>query len=288
MTSEIKKMAQNPEQPSFLVQGIALLCQIQNENFSSEETIRQTYQLLKQSLAQTPSLPEPYLAMAYLLLLSGDWDSSTLMLKEALLHAPNNPDAHKMLDYITQAKHAPRPPQKTHIDWDRLHDQVAEMIVKHLHYHLKSQENSNQEIVNQHLFDKLTTLINTLNAYIQTLEKEFDVMDLRHKIRPLNVLWKRHKQSLDLACAYASILGEIETELKRVNALIQKVQDPGLMSELEREQELEAILDQCDRMADKLDDLNKQGQDIQKLEIPYNQWIEKVTDLQGLLDEYHF
>lgn len=279
----MQKTAQNKEPASFLVQGMELLHQIQSENFSSEDKIRKTYQLLKQSLAQTPSLPEPYLAMAYLLLLSGDLDSSMLILKEALLHAPDNQDVHKMMGYITQAKRTHRSSQNTHIDWDRLHDQVGEMIVKHLHYYLKSQEEHSPDTVNQGTFKKLTTLVNTINDYIQTLEKEFDVMDLRHKIHPLTVLWKQYRQKLDLASQNAEILDEIENELRCVNALIQKIQNTVLLPDFERD--FESILDNCDLIADKLDDLSQQGHDIQKLEIPYNQWLEKVAYLQALLDE---
>lgn len=282
MNPEKKEIAKKKETPSFLTQGLNLLREAQSENFSSGPKVQDIYRLLKQAISQTPALAEPYLAMAYLLLLAGDRNSAKLILKEALLHSPENPDALKMLDLIAKT-HRSQTKSNPQLDWDAFRDQVETMIVKHFHHYSKYPTDSDQGNVSPATFERFSSLLNTINTYIQTLEQEFDVMDLRGKLHPLQVLWKRQKQKCDLDQLYIALIQNIEEAHHQVDHIIQESKTSKALAKFENE--IEAILDQCDLIADKLDDLNQQGHDIQNLEITYNQWIEKVAVLQALLDE---
>jgi len=113
-----------------------------------------------------------------------------------------------------------------------------------------------------------------------------DTLELRVHLRPFEILMRRHKAHLDVLMEYQSIKDELLDFKQQVTWACTRLEANGAEASLDPfEQILEDILDQCDLLADRIDDFEKQGQATPSLEEIYHQILPVIERYQEQMDQ---
>ncbi|PIQ25539.1 hypothetical protein COW36_21070 [bacterium (Candidatus Blackallbacteria) CG17_big_fil_post_rev_8_21_14_2_50_48_46] len=271
-----------PKHSSSWEEGLSFLERARQEHFRNLESIQQAYLAFKGAIAQTPALPEPYLAMAYLLWQTGYDDNAYFICQEALKISPENKDALQICAKLERGKRLKRNPNRSCISLDGLYDEVEALLLKYVHYYLHTQVEMTPELTKMSAFSNLSSIISEFEAYFELLKQEFDMNSLYARLYPLQVLAKRQEKMHFLANHMQKLMQIIEDQREHTLQLIREY-EPSTEN-LEYESQFESILDQCDMIADQIDELEKQGHNTRMLELSYNRWIETVNFLQEQME----
>lgn len=121
---------------------------------------------------------------------------------------------------------------------------------------------------------------------IQVLDQEIDISDLEIHVATIQRKLKQLENSYSLQALFLEINSQIQNEMEAVNHLIEKVE--GILSlnkTLSEDNEIQILMDRCDFIADRLDDLGSKNIEITILEQSYMKYVSRLELLQDLLEE---
>lgn len=117
--------------------------------------------------------------------------------------------------------------------------------------------------------------------YLSWIEQDEDAQTLRQALRPLEGFHRRMQEHCRLAQGYSRISGEIARSRQYLQALEIELQSRQSLAP----ESLETLLDQCDSLADQLDELDQRQVLLPELRAEYRQLIRQVSDFQDRLED---
>lgn len=246
------------------------------------------------SIRHNRSNPEPYIAMGYLLWLAAEYEDAMLYLSEAIILDPQNADARKLVQLNKQALEQSKQVQPLIVEvqpdaMDLLYDQLDAAITQQVK-ELSSRKPDWFKVTDDRFelkrmeqqFHSLTRQHTQLMADLAIVAEEIDCQELETKMNPLNLFLRRatklltmSKQRVELKEKLNAHIGWLELELKR---------SKEQLSEQFSREHFDALLDDCDYIADQLDELDETEGDVSALISSYEMMISQIERIQNLLD----
>lgn len=272
----------------YLDDGLSLLDQAQQSHFGDATLLLQSYDHLLKALQFKRSDPEAYVAIGYIFILLQDFDTALRYLRSAQEVAPSDEDAAFFIAYIqTKVAHG-KHFAKTERDYDAWYDRVEADI------HTYCQELSTQwpeptanagalEQIKQQL-KQGQQAYEQLQTDLQQIDTEIDVSELRLALLPMEDAMRHYILVIDTSARMLVLKQGMQEVTQAVEQQWLTSYQMG-QSTAELEQELEAVLDHCDRFADDLDVFEAEGYSIAPLSPVYEQLLKAVEQFREQIDE---
>ncbi|MGV3525552.1 MAG: hypothetical protein ACO1RX_15085 [Candidatus Sericytochromatia bacterium] len=268
-----------------------LIAEAEAGDFANKALLKQALQLFIQAVRQQRRAPEPYIGLAYLAILLEQRDQARRYLQTALGLNPQQSDAAQLLSYLEDtppsASGIPTFAEVAFSDLDRLHEHIEQQLydfVRTLMQQAPPEISFEAEAIRA-LRQTSTALQNQIQSFesrIVLLEGEFDTADLRRRLRPADAIFKRYQRALDSSESQMLIHEEIIRLIERVRSLFGQSETQPLSPA--RERELESLMDRCDWLADRLDELAAEER-LETLEYRYHALIEMIEQVREKLDD---
>ncbi|MGE3724521.1 MAG: hypothetical protein AB7I41_03165 [Candidatus Sericytochromatia bacterium] len=273
-------------------QAMAYFQQAAKSEFQDKAALKQSVQLLHQTLHLTRDDHRPHLVLGYILYLMDQPTEAAVYAHQAQKLHPEDQRTRQLLGLLK-----PSSPQifavqasshHTDLDFDALYDQVESQIqeksqhILSVHYHhLKPSQDP--EIIRQleHIHKALSQFIQQTEAKLSILEEEFELSELKNSLRPLQMRLKQWHNWLRLSEQMLALEAQIQAEIQSVRQWTEQARKGAPISE----QTLDVLFDRCDRLADRLDALEAEGIEINALLDLYQRLVKKTDALQDALDE---
>lgn len=295
-----------------LKQGLALLQQAHREAFSRLELLSQAAEALIKAIQSNRSLPEPYLAMAYLFVLLENHEAARSYLKELLRLDPEHAEANSLLKEMTTlatAKPATgavimnQPPvlktsagrlvpqRPADIDYDGLYDQLEVLIiqeVKKVSSIPPIQPHPSKAVLNDltRYYEEIAGTLATIMAQLKIVEQEIETQELKSHLRPIEIVHNRFAVSIAISKQLQALLERLGGERQLVQEQLQSIPDIESREDYAiMEENLEMLLDDADQIANEINGLEKKGYPCKEAEQIYASLIQDIERLQESLDE---
>jgi tetratricopeptide (TPR) repeat protein len=301
--------SQNAEK--FTDQGLALLAQVlQQTQVADQKTkLMDAFDLFVKALSSQRTQPEPYIGIAFVLILVGNFTKATKYVKEAQRLAPKHPDVAILFEMIQDLQlkariPAPTSPQTTirpskteikieRLDYDELYDQLEMQIITEVRLMMQDSQAIPSPSCEEQQFKKLkeqyASLLNlyeNIQRQCQIVEQEIDISDLEKQLKPFTINLARFENALKISNDLHQLKENLCTQLDQVNTLLAEIKEYQRTEDLLiAEENLEILLDNCDLYANQLDEAESKKYRVQILLNLYENMIAQMESLQDLLDE---
>lgn len=266
-----------------------IIARAQENNFTNRKQLQKAVKLFIQALRRYREQAEPLIGLGYIHILISDFQGAQKFLKQALNIEPDNQSARELMDYT----HQPFIPEKavdelTADDFDELYDEAEAKIVLLLQRVLKFPTENPPTLDTLELdahfkeFGEVMSDFEELQNTFAILEIEFDIGELRIKVKPLEKGIVRQQKYMRTSREFQATYKDILVTMKKITASTKAVQEENLLADIEGQ--LHSFMDDCDRLADRLDAFDEQGINITPLEKTYEMIIQAVEQLQFTLD----
>jgi hypothetical protein len=124
------------------------------------------------------------------------------------------------------------------------------------------------------------------NQQLQILDQEMEVSDLRLHLSTIDKALQRMINLTQLFEQFIQIHQDIQKHTDLTGEIItesQSTEDPEDIEVLE--ENLQVLLDHCDSVADRLDELDTKKINIHPLQLPYQHYAEQLDRFQDVLEE---
>ncbi|MGE3724723.1 MAG: hypothetical protein AB7I41_04180 [Candidatus Sericytochromatia bacterium] len=301
--------SQNAEK--FTDQGLALLAQVlqQTQVANQKKQLMDAFDLFVKALSSQRTQPEPYIGIAFVLILIGNFTKATKYVKEAQRLAPKHPDVALLFEMIQNLQlkaRIPVPatsqatirPTKTEIkierlDYDELYDQLEMQIITEVRLMMQDSQTIPSPSCEERQFKKLKeqyacllNLYENIQRQCQIVEQEIDISDLEKQLKPFTINLARFENALKISNDLHQLKENLYTQLDQINTLIAEIKEYQRVEDyLNAEENLEILLDNCDLYANQLDEAESKKYTVQILLNLYENMIAQMEILQDLLDE---
>lgn len=300
-TSEARIEKRRHQSEELFNKGKILLTQAHEEGFSNKNTLKQAADFLIDSIQKNRRNQNPYIAFAYLNYLLGDIEAAVIYLKELLSFAPENEEGQKLLEQVLSPPKATKQQSALNsleatdedVDYDALYDKVEEAIYQEVQRLSKEQANKYKPTIKsedyQNIKEHFNAIVHThkiIEKQLTVIDEEIDISELRQLMRPINIYLKRYNQVLRTSKESMSIYREINKEritVRQFREQIEKVTDSETVKKFGGK--VEQMLDHCDLIADRLDEMAHKGSLIKDLEKHYEHLVEATNQLLELIDD---
>ncbi|MBT9546338.1 MAG: hypothetical protein IV090_13200 [Candidatus Sericytochromatia bacterium] len=279
--------------------GLECMADAQAEGFADRALLAEACEYLMEALRLNHRETEAYIGMGYLLWLLGDHTGAMPYLQAALEFDPENSDAKTLMQLVCKTERPvtlPPPVFTTELaqpNFDALYDQVELQILAAIQQ-VSTLPPQTFEVSNlrvkmtqmERKYRELVTLQGELQAQIQAVEVEIDCSELQKMLRPLDILLARAQDFLNQSWALVQ-LEETIAEHSQWLTLQISVFDSlnGEISDSFSQAHFDALLEDCDALADLLDEYDGLGIDVASLIDHYEKMTDKVTYIQDCLDQ---
>lgn len=284
--------------------AIGAVKQAQAEQFADKSRLKKAVDGFTRSLQLNRRQTGAYIGMAYLYQLLGHPKGALPYLKAVLTLEPAHLDATQLLQSLLQQLQTPPAEEASELtiaesqplhsaaDYDALYDQVKLQMEKLLHQFSQQPSpsataDSIQLQALQTQNKQLTTWISHWESQLVILDHDMDVSELYQR---LNVFGRLHSQYLQVTLNSARMMNlaeQLQQTHHQAHLQTLRCDDlqhyPAMLPMME--QQLELLMDHCDRLANELDwlEANQLG-DIAPLMQAYCQLLAEVGGLQSALD----
>ncbi|MGE3726790.1 MAG: hypothetical protein AB7I41_14615 [Candidatus Sericytochromatia bacterium] len=285
--------------------GFQILDTAYKQRFQNLALLEQACNEFIQAMRHNRSDVRPYLALSYLFSLVNNYPNAWKYAKAAKDLEPQNEVVLNWLKTLSEQENKfeikkQRPPELGHSGeqgLDATPQNIQQMYaklqtflvaqVKHV-MELKAPEPSldnaalHEMNMALHIFQQNAEQIEKQFSW---LEKHRNIDDLRKLYTPFEANLRRYREAIGVAMSLSELLEriqELSSEVERCHGQIERLQDPQEIPPVS--ETLEAILDQCDYLADNIDYLDTQGYDLSLLEKSYAALTQQVSGCQDLLD----
>lgn len=240
------------------------------------------------ALSTHRSNPECYIGLAYLHILLNQKTAAFNYIYEAQRLDPGHPDVPTMLAFLKKKPEPQESKTRASQDLESLYDSLTEDMtlaksqIKTLTPLLKPVI-GDALVQQERMFHQWNQKYGHFEEQIQKVDQEFDTHELQTEMFGFT------KYIHDLQTCL-NISRQMNLVYQGIEQLIHQAQETlKTFSQQERptlEQALEKMLDQCDALADKLDDFDERGHSIELLEPGYHQMLTVLEILQESLDDF--
>jgi tetratricopeptide (TPR) repeat protein len=263
-----------------------------------------------EALQQQRSNPEIYIGLAYLLIACKDFAQAFNYLQEGQRLAPDHPDIKHMLSYLNQRSKSvsiqenqpsskpfyqavlkPISDDLSEADYDQLYEEIESQMNQVLK-HIQSEQlplKPSLEIAHSHqirlLYEQYLEQQSHFVSQLAVLDQEFDTSELQQKLALLNVFLKRCKGLLSGANELSQLNSDLAALFKSVENFLKALSE-NFSQALSTLPPSEELLDQCDILADRLDECEQKGYQTAELLQVYDKLVIAVENLQNMLDEH--
>lgn len=292
-----------------LIFGTLCLEKFESTGFREAELLKEACRRFIHSIQCNSRDIRPHLALIYLFTLIEDYDTAQIYVASAQAIDVEHPFLAALQEFVREARRqsqleaqqaaraASAPPagtatdQPQEIDYDALYDRIEAaipMLVRKASQLVPpdpSLQSLHIEELQQHLA-QLEDKQKQILAQIKTVEEEIDAEELRTALQPLHVSLQRLQQNLGFSQQMRRLYKELRNQLNMVEQVCteaQKTSEPDDLPILE--ENVEALLDQCDQFADRLDELEQQKVNIDELLKYYQRLVSEVESFQDLVDQ---
>lgn len=284
----------------FIADGISCLLDAQDDGYQDRELLVEACECFMEAMRLNHHAPEPCIGMAYLLLLLGEYHQAFGYVTEALSLEPENEDAHVLSKEIQRALAAQyefveEDPEESEDapDFDLLYDQLQAQIKNEVH-HASTLPPNWLDISGQRF-----QIEKTERRYIELrqgqedildqctqLEAEIDCSALRQMMRPLDIILNRCKTSLTQSWQLVQLDEMMKAHIEWLNKTLKQFNlRQELMPTDFSQKRFEYLLEDCDALADQLDELEQRQIEISALVSQYEILADGIAQLQDLLDQ---
>ncbi|MGV3524279.1 MAG: tetratricopeptide repeat protein [Candidatus Sericytochromatia bacterium] len=277
-------------------QAVAELLAAQAEDYARPERLVAACNAFMDAIRHHRQALEPWIGMGYLLWLTGDPAEARLYLSEALLLDPENKDA---LTLMALAQTAPSEPEPLSDDTQSdAYDQLYDALEARIHQGVQrlsslrpdtfvlSRERFQIQKMERH-YARLMADYQEMQDQMAVIEQEIDCSPLAQMLRPFDILLRRCQEVLTASwqlCDLHDMLAQhnhwLDQEWQRLSRLRE-----GETPEFSQER-LDYLLNDCDALADQIDQLEQKEQDVSLLVPAYEALAAKIGQLQDLLDQF--
>lgn len=301
-TSRLQAQRQTKSE-QICAQGFHYLYAAEQTGFSDKNQLKLACDAFAEAIGQNRQSADAHFGMAYLLFLLKDYSLALHYLREALNLQPDHADARALLAEIqTQAEQSPKPaaaqkprppmpPTVVEPDYDLLYEELEAHILAQARQcmaappplpslDLKERKRLRQALKEQqqHLQD--------FEQQLELLAEEFDTAPLRSRLKPLEVTRKRLQQALELSTEMEGIQQDLLGLLERLPGLGAEFAAAATAEQLVLPRRLlEALMDMCDQLADRLDWMEQQKYPVASLVQLYEHLISEVEVLHEMQDD---
>ena len=192
----------------------------------------------------------------------------------------------------------PRDPEEAKLlaqtDFDELYDDLESLILaqmKDMMQTIQQVKATSDPVQAQEIYYHRFNLLlkqKLLQFHIDIVDQEIDVSELKQKLMPLQIMIRRVDNASRTSEEMLLQARRIQWASASVLLISRLLKDIGTLAEQQLlEQGLEQLMNEVDRMADSLDELDSKGHDIKELLRNYEIVVASVESLQDALDEKH-
>lgn len=280
----------------FTRQGVAELLAAQAEDYAHPERLVAACNAFMDAIRHHRQAIEPWVGMGYLLWLTGDPEEARVYLSEALLLDPENSDALTLMDLAQKAPPEPEPlfDEPETDAYDQLYDALEARIHQEVQrlsslrpdtFVLSGERPQIQKM--ERRYARLMADYQEMQEQMAEIEREIDCSPLAQMLRPFDVLLRRCQEVLTASwqqCDLQDMLAQhnqwLDQEWRRLSRLPE-----GVPPDFSQER-LDYLLNDCDALADQIDQLEQKNQDVSFLIPAYEALAAKIGQLQDLLDQF--
>ncbi|HEY9842085.1 MAG: hypothetical protein ACAI44_30535 [Candidatus Sericytochromatia bacterium] len=268
---------------------------------TARQQLKLAFGCFSKALQYDRRFAEAYVGLAYVFLLLGDRQNALPLLQEALQRVPGDADATMFMAYLQQVKarkksqpaklmSAPalKPKAAEAIDYDELYDRTEAQIVANLQLMTMRPP---QVTLEAEAYRQLKQQTQSYLDYCEKtrenlaiLDQEIETDELQQRLEQLERLASRFRQALSHSEQLRALNKEIRQHREGVSELRTAISSRK-MAPNQFEAELEKMLDNCDAVADRMDNLETQGCPIDTVCKSYEIWLNALEQLQELADE---
>ncbi len=293
-------------------EGLKALAEAQASGFRDKNALKQASQQFLKAIQMARGKAEPYVGLAYLLLLLGQQAQAVRYLQQAQRIEPNHEDTRKLLQYIQnpQAFAAPvsqanpsmqaesgfriltldRPESPDHVNPDE-EDRPRALREKLTLLSYEASKLPTELILDRKQLKAARAQVQGWEEQLEAIQEDIHDLERTHNVnglqRSVQVL-ERRIEKLDKLCRDSAHMCQIhddilDAQLDVRGALKQSTFVPEQADALEAR--LEEFLDECDRLADLIDEAEAQGLDTQALAMNYEALTAAVERFQDAVDD---
>lgn len=282
------------QQSNHLVQqGFILLAKAEEEGFKNKFLLKRAAKIFLNNILQHHQNIEAHLGLSYVFLLLSNYSKAEYYLNQALSISPEHPDVHKLLQFTQSQAIDPDATAVSHEldedEFDALYDKVEFAIYTHIRTimaapspqitlnltTIKSMEQQLEDLEQAHL-----SILNQLVI----LDKEFDINELKQKLKPIELTLKRYEKVIKVSSIFANIEDEIKHHFKIVCKLLKQLEGKKV-TQKKLEQSVENLLDASEHFTEQLDYLDNKGYNIQILKDSHRELLDYIDRLQNTIEE---
>ncbi|PIQ23932.1 hypothetical protein COW64_21650 [bacterium (Candidatus Blackallbacteria) CG18_big_fil_WC_8_21_14_2_50_49_26] len=249
--------------------------------------------------------PANYFGMGFLFLLINQPLQALPYLKAGLELEPRSGLGNELLEQaqkVVQPKMAPKTQESqlpqletpsAEIDFDDLYDSTEAAIMLFLRQIMTDEVLGLEPTPDTQQFEMLQSKLkrfqdktHEFNQRLQILDQEMEVSDLRQQLSTLDKALQRIISLSQLFEQFIEIHQDIQKHTDLTNEIMaesQATDDPNDIEVLE--ENLQVLLDHCDSVADRLDELDAKRINISPLQSPYQRYTEQLERFQDVLEE---
>ena len=290
-------------------QALAALSKAQASAFKDKGALKEASQLFLKAIQMARGKAEPYVGMAYLLLLLGNPQQAVRYLHQARDIDPGHEDTQKLLSYLqnpaafaapeTSASRHSHPPEGTgpkRLERAPLAQETPALKQTELRNRLTELSYQASQLPLQITLDRkqlkqIETQLQDWEDRLDHLQEDIAELEMQENVnslhRSVQVLERRieklqqlHRDSLHLSQERESIL-DVQFEVRAV--LKDEAFETTAAETLE--DRLENFLDECDRLADLIDEAEGRGLDTQAVASAYEALAADVERFQDAVDD---
>lgn len=243
--------------------------------------------------------PQNYLGLAYLLVLANQPNDAIQALKAALFLEPENKMGIHLMSKAEKALLQPKSmamnlsvpdielPQEE-IDYDLLYDQIELDILDQVIHIMENQTGPIDPSLDNSIIQKLIEQKNDLQQIylhidkrLKIVEQEIDTTELRKQIRPIEIRIRQVHKAIEVSEQFIELQNHLTNQIKWTHLSISQLTEKMVPV---MEKKVEGFIDQCDKIADQLDEIEAQGFNISEIETIYNNFVQSIEILQLQLD----
>ncbi|MGE3727831.1 MAG: tetratricopeptide repeat protein [Candidatus Sericytochromatia bacterium] len=291
--TEIKEQRHNNGK-TLVDSGLQLLARAQSENFENRETLVKASEQLLDALRYNRKQPEPYIGLAYIYFLFGQYPKASPFLTEVLLIDPQNTDAQMLLKRIHQ------PDTDTNANQSEMSISATDLLVEQLKPQIqkacldltKLPQNWICLTSEAHMLSQMELRLNDLEQLLHSLKNEItkfendtNGLELHMLLRPFEKSFKQYKTIVQQSKVLVQISAAIQKEFNWVISVLKQLTQSGERFATDfSEARLEECLDKSEEIADQLDEFDQQGLCPSALLEEYETWVKWINALQERLD----
>lgn len=252
-------------------QGMACLAQAQAEGFKNPARLKEASAHLLEAIRHQHHLPDPYIGMAYLMLLLNQRSDALHYLDEALRIEPSNPSAASLRQLI----HTDSPLPQTGPHFTRRFEALLEQTIRTL-----SQSPPPVPCAEIKAYLQLETEAIELRRHYDELHDLAEETE-RDRLVPIAKRLALFEKALHASCELLDLHEQLQEEQETAASLDQLTETHTHLVQ----QELAHTLDHCDALADEINALESEGIPVAALEKDYEALAGTVEHLQAHLQE---